>query len=602
MILLRPFSHNHMRGQGIGTVNSYEGRTPASFRWFDRGLQLATLLTCAVALSPNLADPDLWGHVQYGRDALQEGVAPTTTYSYTANGYRWINHENLAELFLALGVDSIGPIPMLWIKCLLGVAVIGLITRCGRRRKVGPVSLCVVALLVAVNLTYFWSMRPQVFSFVYYALLLALLGWCFHGWEGRCYIPWFRSAPDETVALSYSSARMRFLWLAPLLFFCWANTHGGFVAGYCIFVVYLFSRGVEAFLTRGRYAYGLLRRFLMMAVAAGLATLVNPYGPRLQWWLLESLQIPRPEILEWHAPDMTSTTMLPFWLILFTWITVLLLSKRERDITHLAVLAIVLWQALEHVRHIPFFAIAFGFWMSTHVESVLARFNVASNVTNLGEDFSRGTRRCFVAVLAVAFALLGFRLYGRLNDMPVDRGDYPVAAFQYIADRQLQGKMVVTYNWAQYAIAAFGPQGDEDDGILVSFDGRFRTCYPQEVVDMNFDFFLGQLEPRYRSSSSPDFDDGRVLEFGSPNLVLVNRRQPHSVNVMFRNRERWVLLYQDRISQLWGRRSQYDDPHHPDYVAHEFRQITDREQSGTATWPALPVTTSPDKLIASIER
>ncbi|MDP6057237.1 MAG: hypothetical protein QGH33_00030, partial [Pirellulaceae bacterium] len=88
-------------------------RPPVIRNWFDRGLLLATLLTCAVAMSPAAADSDLWGHVQYGRDALSDGISPTTTYSFTAEGYRWINHENLAELFLAVMIDTIGPVGLL---------------------------------------------------------------------------------------------------------------------------------------------------------------------------------------------------------------------------------------------------------------------------------------------------------------------------------------------------------------------------------------------------------------------------------------------------------------------------------------------------------
>jgi len=327
--------------------------------------------------------------------------------------------------------------------------------------------------------------------------------------------------------------------------------------------------------------------------------LINPYGPQLHGWLLESLSIPRPEIIEWHAPDLTSTIMLPLWLIMFSWFAVLLLTQRSRDFTHLTILALTLFQALTHVRHIPFFAIPFGFWMAPHVDSVFRRFKVTSNAADLGQDMKPVLRRAFAAVLLIAFALLGYRLYDRLRDMPVDRAEYPVAAFQYIADRGLQGKMVVTYKWAQYAIAAFGPSSARDDGIRVSFDGRFRTCYPQEIVDMYFDFMLWTLEPRYRGPNSPPMDDQRVLEFGQPDLVLVNRRQPHSVNVMFRNKPTWALLYQDKIVQLWGRRQKYDQPLTPHYIPPALRMISEQEQEGSVTWPALPIAKSESPQLAA---
>lgn len=571
--------------------------------WLDRAVLCATLLTCAIALAPNVPDPDLWGHVQYGRDWLAHGFHSTATYSYTAEGYRWINHENLAELTVAAGIDTFGPIGMLIAKCLAGMGVIGLIMWRAKRAGLGLITICVTALLVSINLTYFWPMRPQLLTWFCFTLLLALLSWCFQGWEGRGWLHWLEPNRDgsESIGPQYSRFRLRFLWLAPVILCVWANSHGGFAAGYCIFVAYLGLRGIEAFSCFGRESFGLLRRFAMMMVAGGLATLINPYGPNLHLWMFESLIAPRPEIMEWRAPEMFTTLMLPFWLIMFSWFAVLLLTRRSRDITHLIIMTLTLWQTMMHVRHMPFFAIPFGFWMAIHVESVLRRFNIVRDETDQQRAATKMSPRMqwtFGTVFALAFMLLGFRLYVRLSEMPVDRKDYPVAAFQYVADQDLKGRMVVTFNWAQYAIAAFGSRDAADDGLLISFDGRYDTCYPWEVIDMNFDFVLGNLEPRYRNPNSPAFDDERVLEFGNPEIVLINREQPHGVNVMFRNQDRWTLLYQDRIAQVWGLTSKYGDPTSMHYIAQDSRKITDEEQTGTVPWPALPVRAGQNRQLA----
>src|SRR5688572_20427679 len=81
-----------------------QAATAASNRWLERGFFAALLLACAIALSPNTVDPDLWGHVQYAEDALAEGTLHRkATHTYTAVGYPWVNHENLSEFALALG-------------------------------------------------------------------------------------------------------------------------------------------------------------------------------------------------------------------------------------------------------------------------------------------------------------------------------------------------------------------------------------------------------------------------------------------------------------------------------------------------------------------
>jgi hypothetical protein len=69
---------------------------------------------------------------------------------------------------------------------------------------------------------------------------------------------------------------------------------------------------------------------------------------------------------------------------------------------------------------------------------------------------------------------------------------------------------------------------------------------------------------------------------------LIDRQQPHSVNVMFRNDRTWTLLYQDKVAQLWGRAAKYDDPGAPDYIPRALRRVTEAKQEGTVPWPGLP--------------
>ena len=109
-------------------------------------------------------------------------------------------------------------------------------------------------------------------------------------------------------------------------------------------------------------------------VASALATLLNPYGVELHRWLLLSLGTARPEILEWRPPELFSIVWPAWWTIVGTTIVALIVTRRPRDLTHLIILGLTLWQACEHRRHIAFFAILFGFWMPIHVESLLLRW------------------------------------------------------------------------------------------------------------------------------------------------------------------------------------------------------------------------------------
>jgi hypothetical protein len=179
------------------------------------------LLAAVSAVTTNNADADLWGHVQYGRDVLESGQLPTTTtYSFTAEGYRWVNHEHLSELLLAAGAAGLGPVGLVLLKTLLGTTVLLLIWRRGLRHGLSAISLSFVMLLIALNLTFHWSLRPQLATYVLYSLLLGLLSWCFQGWEGSWRLPLGR-AGRSTSTLVYSSYRLRFLWLLVPLMAVW---------------------------------------------------------------------------------------------------------------------------------------------------------------------------------------------------------------------------------------------------------------------------------------------------------------------------------------------------------------------------------------------
>jgi hypothetical protein len=145
--------------------------------------------------------------------------------------------------------------------------------------------------------------------------------------------------------------------------------------------------------------------------------------------------------------------------------------------------------------------------------------------------------------------------------------------------------------WAQYALAAFGSPTGKQDSIQVAFDGRFDTCYPRDIIDTYFDFALGNhsTEPRYRSPHSPPMDPARLLELGQPDLVLLDRQQLNAVRLVRSRRSEWVLLYQDQLAQLWGRKSKYDDPASPDYISPNHRRVGQEEQTGYVAWPAFPL-------------
>ncbi len=580
-------------------MNSQSHIRSSSAAWIDRGVFLVVMLACLLAVSHHNADPDLWGHVRYGLDALSHGLPTVNTYSYNAAEHPWINHENLAELVMAIGLHQFGAPSMLMFKMSMGFVIFAWMYAQARRSGASQVTTAVVVMLAAVNLMHHWVMRPQLYSYFFFACMIGFLGWVFEGWKDHSAL----TRRDEQgnwarARVEWRSNRSRWLWATPLLFLVWTNTHGAFAAGICIFAAYLGGRAIEAFVMGREDAWRIAGRHAGVITLALAATFLNPYGWGLHAWLLGSLGSPRPEITEWLSPELNYLWM-PFWILVGVGTIASAASARRLDVTQTIILALVLAQAFAHRRHIAFLAILCGFWLAVSLQSALDRFRNASDSTSFGSGLAPKQRPVFAFVLAVCAVVLSANLLSQCRTITVKRDQYPVAAFQYMADECLSGKLVTRFMWAQYAIYVFGTDSadvaSEQQAMQVAFDGRFRTCYPQDVVDMYFDFAIGVDGPwpRWRDEQSPPPQACRILHRNSPDIALLDRKQQHAIDALKRQGDSWTLLYQDQLAQLWGRTAVYADPARSTFISQARRRIGETPQLGAVAWPATPTKQSP---------
>ena len=560
--------------------------------WGSRFWVLAVvLLWCAIPLSPNTVDSDFWGHVQYGQDSLDYGIAQTSTYNFTAEGYRWINHENLCEITFAVLTKHVGPASVLVLKCFFGVLVIGLIIHSAAKKVVSTPIIAGVAVLTAINLSFYWGMRPQIFSFTFFAIVIAICE---------------RFVTVDALRELSTRAFAALVAVFAIVFVLWTNSHGGFVAGICVFNMLVLCRAIEAYRGGQKQVIG---RCVTLIALCSLATLFNPYGIHLHLWLIESLRIPRPEVTEWHAPDLFARGAAKIWCILLLSLAGFAGAKSNRDWSKIAVFSLVLLQALMHQRHLPFVAILFGFWIPQNLQILSTRLKLTPPEELTPSARAGETPWFVIGPLALLCVLLGYQVGSRLCAIEVTLDRYPVEALQFMADNDIENTIVVTGEWAQYVLAVAGARTPEDEGCRVAFDGRFRTCYPQSVVDMHFDFFRGDAPAhlRYRSPESPPADPKRVLEFCGPNLVLMKTTEEFASGIMRRS-DQWSLLYKDRTAELWGRSEVYDQPESKDYLAASLRvdstsvdatSPVSRKKQRSVLWPAAPIRTKAETAFVS---
>src|SRR5688572_3382912 len=127
------------------------------YRLLKIGVLSLLALACAFPFTLNLVDPDLWGHIRYGQDWLAAGEMPrTATHTYTAVGYPWVNHENAAELLMAISYEYIGIYGMLVAKCLLGMVLMATMAWMACRKGVPALSVWTLLLVVSTNMQAFF--------------------------------------------------------------------------------------------------------------------------------------------------------------------------------------------------------------------------------------------------------------------------------------------------------------------------------------------------------------------------------------------------------------------------------------------------------------
>jgi hypothetical protein len=241
------------------------------------------------------AQADTYWHLRAGQDLFRTGQVPLVeTYSHTARGLPWPNHEWLWQA-LSYGLYRIGGMPLL-----LGItAACATLASGGAYRLMKARSSVNFALaLVGVPLaSVVWALRPQVVSLLFLVLLLQLI------------------------------VAERF-WLVPLLFLVWANLHGAVALG----GVVLITATAVAFRDRGADVGARFKRLSLVTILSGGMTALTPMGLGLWRFVGESMARSRQnQILEWLPSYPRGPLEIAFWLGALVLLVLAFLRWRRLD-------------------------------------------------------------------------------------------------------------------------------------------------------------------------------------------------------------------------------------------------------------------------------
>src|SRR5690242_595614 len=162
---------------------------PAPLLSARRAFAALTILTAlATVYAMRNADADLWGHLRYGRLFVEGGPHAADPFAYTSAGRTWSVHEYLAQMLLWLAYSAGGPGGLIALKCLLGGAAVWCVYAAVRLGSDDALVWAPVFILAAHALGRWFLFRPQLFTFLFFALFVLLLFRHLLGRRGRLWL------------------------------------------------------------------------------------------------------------------------------------------------------------------------------------------------------------------------------------------------------------------------------------------------------------------------------------------------------------------------------------------------------------------------------
>jgi len=490
-----------------------------------------------------VADPDLWGHLRFGRLILRLGGAPRVDpFSYLGAGHGWIDHEWLSELAFASAWDHLGTPGLVGLKAALLLALVGLVYAWLRRGGVERLRAALLALAVSLPaLGNPGTVRPHLFTYLGFAA--------------------------TAMALSAASrGRTRWLWLLPPVFALWINLHGGVLAG--VGVLGLWALGRLAVEGRRRLAGhggpegaagaaggaagpagGSPRPAVVLGAAAVAvaALLLNPYGARLPLFLLRTATTARPEISEWQPLRVASGTGLFYLALLVLAARTALRGPRRPPPEILLVLAATALLPLVAIRHLPLFGLSVGILLAPDFGAEAGGRTGAARGRPSGagggpeaEAAGGGRRRRLRAAAGVAAGLLGLAVLAASRSSftcipvgPPRALPQPVRAARVLEASGAGGRLAPFFDWGEYAIWHLAPR------FRVGMDGRRETVYSDSVYASYLDWLDGTAGWSDYLARGPA--DVALVPAGSvmDNLMALDTA--------------WTRAYDDRVAVVYAR-------------------------------------------------
>ncbi|MBO9310088.1 MAG: hypothetical protein J7551_09935 [Chloroflexi bacterium] len=455
-------------------------------------------------------DTDTWWHLRTGEIILQTGALPLTdTFSHTRFGQAWDHVAWLAQIAMALSYRLLGNAGLALLTAALATIGMWLVWQACEG---DAFTRAFAALLGATAAAIFWSARPQMFSFVFAALLLYLL----HRFK--------RQGEDR-------------LWLIVPLIVIWVNAHPGY------FIAFILLGGFMAGEALGKLFNALetpaltwrrLGKLGLIAALSYAALVLNPTGTFAWTYAFRTFGIGALQnfIQEWASPDFHRRETWPFLALFFATFAMVGFSRRRHDLTDLFLFCGTAFMAFYAGRNISLFALVATPTLTRHAHAF-------RELHGLRLPRARAPKGAAVILNWLLLALIvsgaGLKVWAELTPSAIQRAQaerLPLGVVAYLNAARPQGKLFNTYNWGGYLLFAA-----PDFPVFV--DGR---------TDLYGDALLTEWLRAYTGVAWRE-----VFERWSIGLVVLERDAP--LAALLRDAPDWHETYSDQLGAVFERRS-----------------------------------------------
>jgi hypothetical protein len=484
------------------------------------------ILSIALATADNFAEPDLWIHMLTGQTTLRTGHIPRfDTYSYSAAGAPWHNHEWLSQVALAffyahLGVFGLKILKLICSSILIVALAIG-ISATGAAARVQRLTLILSAVAISTQMQF----RPQLFTFMMIAVVMMALA--IEVYRGRA-----------------------ILWPLIPMFTLWANFHGGYIVGLGAMGIAAAVMFVQGWLgDAGRTSSA--RRVALVTLGCGAATLINPFGVGLWTGVAHSVGDPliRQVIADWvplykmilsnwrDSPKTLIQYLAPMLMFGGSAAAVAMAPELE-DAPLLAVATIFIGAAFYAARNVAVGVIAVAIPLARHASLALNRRTTKVEAQPVDD---REPPAALMAICALALFLVGGTLSNNLKTWK----PMPTGALAFMQQHQLHGNLLPQFEWGSWILWHMG------DAFKVYIDPRGELVYTDKQEGDYARFFYGM-----------DGSD-KLLDEYPHDYVLMGVHTKGAELV--RKNWYWQVMYEDGTAVLFKRLPLHSEP--PTYGA-----------------------------------